>query len=106
MKAIYRPLIALMAVVAAALPAAAQERELNLVFGGGLAVAPAYPGSDEYETRPDVNFSFGAFSWGNGAANSSTATGNENTLPTVFTHCLFWIQKLLSSAPEKYAGDP
>ena len=43
-----------------ALPAAAQERSLNFAIRGGVAAAPAYPGSDDYEAAPDLGFTFGA----------------------------------------------
>lgn len=43
-----------------ALPASAQERSLNFALRAGVAAAPAYPGSDEYEAAPDLGFTFGA----------------------------------------------
>ena len=47
-----------------ATPALAQTNALSFTLRGGVAVAPAYPGSDEYEVGPDLGFSFGSLEWG------------------------------------------
>ena len=47
----------------AALPAAAQEgRGLRFTLAGGAQYAPTYPGSGDYEVRPDVGFRFQSLS--------------------------------------------
>ena len=52
--------------ILAALPAAAQEdRGLRFTLAGGAQYAPTYPGSGEYEVRPDVGFRFQSLSLGN-----------------------------------------
>jgi outer membrane protein len=51
-------------VVAASLPAAAQERSFNFALRGGVAVSPEYPGSDDFTVGPDIGFTFGALKWG------------------------------------------
>ncbi|QFT57429.1 MltA-interacting protein MipA [Sulfitobacter sp. THAF37] len=47
-----------------ALPATAQERSFNFALRGGIAAAPAYPGSDDFTAAPDLGFTFGALKWG------------------------------------------
>ena len=52
--------------ILAALPAGAQEdRGLRFTLAGGAQYAPTYPGSGEYEVRPDVGFRFQSLSLGN-----------------------------------------
>lgn len=46
--------------IAAALPAAAQDRSFNFALRGGLAVGPEYLGSDTSEVGGDVGFTFGS----------------------------------------------
>ncbi|UWR24298.1 MipA/OmpV family protein [Sulfitobacter sp. S190] len=48
----------------AAAPVLAQDREISFALRGGLAVAPSYPGADDYEVGPDLGFAFGGLSWG------------------------------------------
>ena len=51
----------------AALPAAAQDGQgLRFTLSGGAQYAPTYPGSDEYEVRPDVGFRFQSLALRNG----------------------------------------
>ena len=52
--------------ILAALPAAAQDaRGLRFTLAGGAQYAPTYPGSGDYEVRPDVGFRFQSLSLGN-----------------------------------------
>lgn len=42
----------------------AQDRLLNFSLRGGVGVAPAYPGADDFEVSPDLGIQFGALRWG------------------------------------------
>lgn len=79
MRRITLSLSAIALTLAAALPAAAQERAFNFALRGGIAAAPAYPGSKDYELGPDLGFTFGSLSWGRlnvgQGANDAPATG-------------------------------
>ena len=57
--------LTLSAAMAAALPAAAQDRSFNFALRGGVGTAPEYPGASSYEAQPDLGFTFGALKWGN-----------------------------------------
>ena len=53
-------------VALAAIPAAAQDdRGLRFTLAGGAQLAPTYPGSGEYEVRPDMGFRFQSLALGN-----------------------------------------
>lgn len=67
-------------VMAAAVPAQAQERSLNFALGTGVSVERSYPGADSFEAEPDLFFSFGNLTWG--GVNIGTGVGNipENGL--------------------------
>jgi outer membrane protein len=66
--------------IAAALPAAAQERSFNFALRGGVAVAPEYPGSDDYEASPLAGFTFGSLKWGGLALGDGIGAIPENGL--------------------------
>lgn len=50
--------------VVAVSPVQAQERAFNFALRGGVAVAPAYPGSGNYRVGPNLAFTFGSLRWG------------------------------------------
>lgn len=68
------------AAIAAALPAAAQERSFNFSLLGGASVAPEYPGSKNYEASPLAGFTFGALKFGGLAVGSGIGVVPENGL--------------------------
>lgn len=56
------PALAMTALLAS--PVAAQERYFNFAVTGGVAAAPAFPGSGDYEAQPSFGLTFGALKWG------------------------------------------
>lgn len=50
--------------LAAASPAAAQERSFNFKLRAGVGAAPSYPGADTHQAVPDLGFTFGALKLG------------------------------------------
>ncbi len=66
--------------IGAALPVAAQDRAFNFALGAGVAGVSAYPGSDDIEARPDLNFKFGRLSFGNTSFGSGIGVIPENGL--------------------------
>ncbi len=72
--------LSLAASLAAALPAAAQERSFNFALRGGVAAIPSYPGSDEYEAAPDLGFTFGSLTWGGRSFGSGVFAEPESGL--------------------------
>ena len=70
----------LAALLSSALPVLAQERSLNFALGFGAAVQSAYPGADDVELEPDLDFTFGNLTWGRANVGSGVNVVPENGL--------------------------
>lgn len=68
------------AAILAAGSVVAQDRTFNFALRGGAAVAPAYPGAEDYEFGPDIGFTFGALRWGNTSFGTGIGNIPENGL--------------------------
>ena len=56
--------LAMAAILGVSSPVVAQDRAFNFALSGGASVGPAYPGSDDFEAKPKVGFTFGSLTWG------------------------------------------